>query len=280
VAKASSESAGILYVIATPIGNLADLSARAADVLASVDLVAAEDTRRGGKLMHHLGLDKKMLSLYEHNEDVNSAKLLADLAAGRKIALISDAGTPLIADPGFRLVAAARELGISVVSIPGPSAVTAALSVSGLATDRFVFEGFLPRRTQQRRRHLEQLTLESRTIVLFEAVHRIEATLSDLAEIFGDDRKATVARELTKLHEQVVTAPLGELSALVGTAVPLLGEFVIVVAGAPEATGADDAEIIRVFRLLNEDLPPARAVALCARICGRSRNDVYTLTRG
>jgi 16S rRNA (cytidine1402-2'-O)-methyltransferase len=152
--------------------------------------------------------------------------------------------------------------------------------VSGLATDRFVFEGFLPRRAQQRRQHLEQLTLESRTIVLFEAVHRIEATLSDLAEIFGDDRKATVARELTKLHEQVVTAPLGELSALVGTAVPLLGEFVIVVAGAPEATGADDAEIIRVFRLLNEDLPPARAVALCARICGRSRNDVYTLTRG
>jgi 16S rRNA (cytidine1402-2'-O)-methyltransferase len=279
VAKASSESAGILYVIATPIGNLADLSARAAHVLESVDLVAAEDTRRGGRLMQHLGLDKKLRSLYEHNEDAQTAKLLAELNAGRKIALISDAGTPLISDPGLQLVAAARDSGIAVVSIPGPSAVTAALSVSGLATDRFVFEGFLPRRPQQRRRRLEQLATEPRTIVFFEAVHRIEATLKVLAEIFGGEREATVARELTKLHEQVVTATLTELTALLGSEMPLLGEFVVVVAGAAAAATADDAEILRVYRLLGEDLPPARAVALCARICGRSRNDVYALTR-
>jgi 16S rRNA (cytidine1402-2'-O)-methyltransferase len=177
VAKASSESTGILYVIATPIGNLADLSARAADVLASVDLVAAEDTRRGGKLMQHLGLDQKMLSLYEHNEDAQTVRLLGELKAGRSVALISDAGTPLISDPGLKLVASAKDSGIAVISVPGPSAVTAALSVSGLATDRFVFEGFLPRREHKRRRRLEQLATESRTIVLFEAVHRIEAPL-------------------------------------------------------------------------------------------------------
>lgn len=279
MAKASSESAGILYVIATPIGNLADLSARAADVLTGVDLVAAEDTRRAGKLMQHLGLDKKLLSLYEHNEDAQSPKLLAELTSGRSIALISDAGTPLISDPGLKLVFGAKAADIAVVSVPGPSAVTAALSVSGIATDRFVFEGFLPRRPQQRRRRLEQLATEPRTIVLFEAVHRIESTLKDLAEIFGGEREATVARELTKLHEQVVTARLTELNRMLGSEVPLLGEFVVVVAGAPAATGADDAEILRVFKLLSEDLPPARAVVLCAKICGRSRNDVYALTR-
>lgn len=279
MANASSESTGILYVIATPIGNLADLSARAAQVLESVDLVAAEDTRRGGKLMQHLGLDKKLLSLYEHNEGAQTERLLAELHAGRNIALISDAGTPLISDPGLILVAGAKGSGIVVVSVPGPSAVIAALSVSGLATDRFVFEGFLPRRPQQRRRRLEQLATESRTIVLFEAVHRIEAALEDLAAVFGGEREATIARELTKLHEQVVTASLQELTALLGSDVPLLGEFVVVVAGAPAAPAADDAEILRVYRALSDDLPPARAVALCAKICGRSRNDVYALTR-
>jgi len=279
VAKASSESTGILYVIATPIGNLADLSARAAEMLASVDFVAAEDTRRGGRLMQHLGLDKKLVSLYEHNEDAQTVRLLGELKAGRKIALISDAGTPLISDPGLKLVASAKECGISVVSVPGPSAITAALSVSGIATDRFVFEGFLPRRPQQRRRRLEQLATESRTIVLFEAVHRIEASLKDLEAILGGDRQATIARELTKLHEQVVTATLTELTTRLGSDVPLLGEFVIVVAGASAAAAADDAEIVRVFRLLSDDLPPARAVTICAKICGRSRNDVYALTR-
>jgi 16S rRNA (cytidine1402-2'-O)-methyltransferase len=229
--------------------------------------------------MQHLGLDKKLLSLYEHNEDAQTVRLLGELQAGRKIALISDAGTPLISDPGLKLVASAKDCGISVVSVPGPSAITAALSVSGLATDRFVFEGFLPRRPQQRRRRLEQLATESRTIVLFEAVHRIEAAVKDLQAIFGGERMATIARELTKLHEQVVTATLTELTTLLGSDVPLLGEFVVVVAGASAAAAADDAEIVRVYQLLSDDLPPARAVAICAKICGRSRNDVYALTR-
>jgi 16S rRNA (cytidine1402-2'-O)-methyltransferase len=279
VANASSESAGILYVIATPIGNLSDLSARAAQILNSVDLVASEDTRRGGKLMHHLGLDKKLLSVHEHNEDSQTPRLLADLAAGRSIALISDAGTPLISDPGFHLVAAARQAGIAVVAVPGPSAVTAALSVSGLATDRFVFEGFLPRRQKQRRARLDLLASEPRTMVFFEAVHRIQVTVSDMAEVFGGERQATLARELTKLHEQVVTGSLAELAAALDSDVPLLGEFVLVVAGASFATDVDDAEVRRIYQLLNEDLPSARAVALCARISGRSRNEVYALTR-
>jgi 16S rRNA (cytidine1402-2'-O)-methyltransferase len=279
VANASSESAGILYVIATPIGNLSDLSARAAQILNSVDLVASEDTRRGGKLMHHLGLDKKLLSVHEHNEDSQTPRLLADLAAGRSIALISDAGTPLISDPGFHLVAAARQAGIAVVAVPGPSAVTAALSVSGLATDRFVFEGFLPRRQKQRRARLDLLATEPRTMVFFEAVHRIQVTVSDMAEVFGGERQATLARELTKLHEQVVTGSLAELAAALDSDVPLLGEFVLVVAGASFATDVDDAEVRRIYQLLNEDLPSARAVALCARISGRSRNEVYALTR-
>jgi 16S rRNA (cytidine1402-2'-O)-methyltransferase len=279
VANASSETAGILYVIATPIGNLSDLSPRAAGILETADLVAAEDTRRGGKLMQHLGLDKKMLSLHEHNEDSQTQKLLVELAAGRKIALISDAGTPLISDPGLKLVARARAAGINVVSVPGPSAVTAALSVSGLATDRFIFEGFLPRRTKQRRERLKDLSTEPRTMVFFEAVHRVEATLADMHAVFGSDRKATLARELTKLHEQVLTGTLSELNAAIGDQVPLLGEFVIVVAGSEARIAVDDAEVRRVYELLIEDLPPARAVALCAKICDRSRNAVYALVR-
>lgn len=229
--------------------------------------------------MHHLGLDKKLLSVHEHNEDSQTPRLLADLAAGRSIALISDAGTPLISDPGFHLVAAARQAGIAVVAVPGPSAVTAALSVSGLATDRFVFEGFLPRRQKQRRARLDLLASEPRTMVFFEAVHRIQVTVSDMAEVFGGERQATLARELTKLHEQVVTGSLAELAAALDSDVPLLGEFVLVVAGASFATDVDDAEVRRIYQLLNEDLPSARAVALCARISGRSRNEVYALTR-
>jgi 16S rRNA (cytidine1402-2'-O)-methyltransferase len=279
VANASSKSAGILYVVATPIGNLADLSARAAAVLENVDLVAAEDTRRAGKLLQHLGLDKKLNSLHEHNEALETPKLLAELATGRKIALISDAGTPLISDPGLHLVARAKDAGITVVSVPGPSAVTAALSVAGLATDRFVFEGFLPRRAGQRRRRLEQLAAEPRTMVFFEAVHRIEAAMTDLVASFGAERKATLARELTKLHEQVVTGSLAQLTAMLGSDVPLLGEFVVVVAGAPTEIQADDSETLRIYKLLSDELPPDRAVALCAKICGRSRNQVYALAR-
>ncbi|MGD8339185.1 MAG: 16S rRNA (cytidine(1402)-2'-O)-methyltransferase [Gammaproteobacteria bacterium] len=279
MANARTESAGILYVVATPIGNLADLSPRARDVLGAVDLVAAEDTRRAGKLMQHLGLDQQLVSLHEHNEDAQVPKLLAQLEAGRTIALISDAGTPLISDPGLRLVASAQAAGNRVVSIPGPSAVTAALSISGLATDRFVFEGFLPRKSRRRRDRIEALRTESRTLVLFESVHRVEATVADLVEVLGAERRAAVGRELTKLHEQVVTATLGEIEAALGDSVPLLGEFVLVVAGADMQPAVGAEEIQRIYRLLAEELPPARAAALCAKITGRARSEVYSLTR-
>jgi 16S rRNA (cytidine1402-2'-O)-methyltransferase len=279
VTNSSSESGGILYVIATPIGNLADLGARAGELLGAADIVVAEDTRRGGRLLEHLGLDRKIVSLHEHNEESQTPKLLAELRRGRRLALISDAGTPLVSDPGLKLVAGARAEGLAVVSVPGPSAVTAALSIAGLATDRFVFEGFLPRRQKQRETRLEGLKREPRTLIFFEAVHRIEATLDDMIGAFGARRPAAIARELTKLHEQVENGTLGELRAALGGAVPLLGEFVIVVAGAGPPAGADDDEIRRVYDILLGELPPARAVALCARITGRSRNEVYALTR-
>ena len=266
MANANSESHGILYVVATPIGNLADLGARAAEVLGRVDLIAAEDTRRAGRLLVHLGVQRELLPLHEHNEADQSAKLLRLLEGGGAVALISDAGTPLISDPGLKLVAAANAIGIRVVSVPGPSAVTAALSVSGLPTDRFVFEGFLPRRSARRRERLAEMAAEPRTIVFFEAVHRVEATLADMVAIFGGERRATLARELTKLHEQVLTASLAELGAALGDEVPLRGEFVLVVAGAAGNPGADDDEVRRIYALLAAALPPADAVALCAKI--------------
>jgi 16S rRNA (cytidine1402-2'-O)-methyltransferase len=205
--------------------------------------------------------------------------LLERLALGDDVALVSDAGTPLISDPGLKLVQAAIDAAIEVVPVPGPSAVTAALSVAGLATDRFVFEGFLPRRAGQRRARLEALRSEPRTLVLFESVHRVDAALEDMARVLGGDRKAVIARELSKMHEQVVRGTLAELRGRLGAEIPLLGEFVIVVAGAQAEAPSDDAEVVRIYALLAQDLPPSRAVALCARITGRSRNAVYALTR-
>jgi 16S rRNA (cytidine1402-2'-O)-methyltransferase len=278
VTNTSSKSAGILYIVATPIGNLADLGARAREVLAGVVLVAAEDTRRSGRLLAHLGLDKPQVSLHEHNEDAQVPALIAELGAGHDVAVVSDAGTPSISDPGLRLVRAAAAAGFTVVAIPGPSAVTAALSVAGLPTDRFVFEGFLPRRRAQRLARLEELGAEARTLVFFEAVHRMPETLADLAAVFGAGRPAALARELSKLHEQVARGTLAELAAALGEAIPLRGEFVIVVGGAPSRPAAD-TEILRVYALLAAELPPSQAVSLCARITGRSRNEVYALTR-
>jgi 16S rRNA (cytidine1402-2'-O)-methyltransferase len=204
---------------------------------------------------------------------------VAELARGTDVALVSDAGTPLISDPGLGLVQAAIAAGVRVIGVPGPSAVTAALSVAGLATDRFAFEGFLPRRAAQRRTRLGELAHEPRTLVFFEAVHRIEVTLQDMSEVFGAERAAVIAREISKLHELRVRDSLGGLVTAIGTAIPLRGEFVVIVAGAKAQASAGDAELKRVYALLAAELPPARAVALCARICGRSRNEVYALTR-
>lgn len=279
MANASAKSAGILYVVATPIGNVADLGLRAREVLQAASIVAAEDTRHTGQLLVRIGAARPIVSLHEHNEAAQIGRLIGELELGRSIALVSDAGTPLISDPGLKLVQAAIDAGIPVVTIPGPSAVTAALSVAGLPTDRFVFEGFLPRRAAARRERLRELAAESRTLVFFEAVHRIEATLGDFVEIFGAGRSAVLCRELTKVHEQVERGNLAELRESLGGSVPLLGEFVIVVEGGPAPAAPGDAEVVRLYELLVTELPPARAVALCAKITGRPRNAVYALTR-
>lgn len=268
---------GTLYVVATPIGNLADLSPRARDVLAQAGLVAAEDTRHAGQLLTRLGLSVRLLSLHEHNESARLPELLERLQAGESVALVSDAGTPLISDPGFRLVAAARAAGLPVSPVPGPCAAIAALSVAGLPTDRFHFEGFLPARTGARRARLEQLRARPETLVFYESVHRILDTLADAAEALGPDRPAGVGRELTKLHETWYGGPLGQLAAAVG-GVPgtLKGEYVLVVAG-DTTSGPADGELARVVGILAAELPPAQAAGLAARLTGGNRREAYRL---
>lgn len=269
----------VLYVVATPLGNLGDISQRALDVLAGVDLIAAEDTRHSRRLLGHYGIQTPMTSFHEHNEREKVPVLLARLAAGESLALISDAGTPLVSDPGFVLVRAAREAGYRVVPVPGPSALICALSAAGLPSDRILFEGFAPRRTAARRAWLQGLCREPRTLVFYEASHRILATLQDLADLFGPERRAVVARELTKLHETFLAGGLGELAQQVA-ADPLQrkGEFVVLVAGAePEPEGVMDAEVERVLRLLAGELPLKQAAALAAEITGARRKDLYRM---
>jgi 16S rRNA (cytidine1402-2'-O)-methyltransferase len=276
---ARTKSSGTLFVVATPIGNLDDLSPRARETLCQVEIVAAEDTRRTRGLLSSIGAQPRVIACHEHNEDTRTEQLLERLRAGADIALVSDAGTPLISDPGWKLVTAALAAGIEVRTIPGPSAVVAALAVSGLATDRYVFEGFLPRRALQRTEHLRGLAREPRTLVFFESVHRLADTLRALAEELGASRRAVIARELTKVHEAVYAGSLEELRAGLGRSIPLLGEFVIVVAGSAEDVPVRASEIRRVFALLRDELPPDKATALTASITGASRNTVYRLTR-
>lgn len=269
---------GILYVVATPIGNLLDLSPRAQQTLASVERVAAEDTRHSGALLRHFGIHTPLVSVHEHNERDRCAGLVGELLAGQSLALVSDAGTPLISDPGYHLVRAAQAAGIEVVAVPGPSSLIAALSVAGLPTDRFVFEGFLPARSAARRARLSELAAEARTLVLFESSHRIAESLADLAEIFGPTREATVARELTKRYESVRRAGLGTLAAhFAASEEERRGEFVVLVQGAeaPDAEAGADAGAERVLRLLLAELPLGRAVALAAKITGARRNVLY-----
>ena len=272
------EDRGRLYVVGTPIGNVDDLSPRARDVLAKADVIAAEDTRHTRGLLSRIGVESRLIAYHEHNETERVTQLLEELARGKSVALVSDAGTPLISDPGWRLVHAARAAGIAVVPIPGPCAAVAALSVAGLPTDHFVFEGFLPRRDSARTERLEALKREQRTIVLYEAVHRVAATLSALCDTFGGERRAAIARELTKTHEQIVSSTLAELAASLDATIPLLGEFVIVVAGA-DAAAPDEVEAQRVYELLATELAPAKALKLTAAVTGVSRNVLYRLTR-
>jgi len=270
---------GRLLVVATPIGNLADLSPRAREALASAAIVAAEDTRHTQLLLRAAGVGTPLVSLHEHNETQRVPELLARLAAGEDVALVSDAGTPLLSDPGFELVSRAAQAGFAVHTIPGPSAITAALAVAGLPTHRFCFEGFLPARAAERRTVLAGLAHEARTLVFFEAPHRIAATLADLAEEFGADRPAVVARELTKAHETLYRGTLGELRARAQAEENFArGEITVVVQGAPGAAAAvDGAELRRTMAILLKELPPGRAAATAAQLTGAPRAAAYAL---
>jgi len=272
-------SPGTLFVVATPIGNLADLGGRARDVLGSVDLLLAEDTRHTLQLLRACAIGRAagtLESLHEHNERERTPGVIRRLLAGESVALVSDAGTPLVSDPGASLVRAAAEAGITVSPVPGPCAAIAALSVSALSADRFAFEGFLPAKRAARRSVLEGLARETRTLVFYEAPHRIEATLGDLAEILGATRRAAVSREITKKFETTCRGALGDLLRRVAADADMRrGEMVVVVEGAADVADASDAEIDRVLRLLLAELPAAQAARLAARITGADRKELY-----
>lgn len=271
-----NDRVGTLYIVATPIGNLQDISPRALEVLQRVALVAVEDTRHSRRLFQHFGIHTPMQSLHEHNERERTASLLARLQSGTDVALVSDAGTPLISDPGFVLVRAARAAGIRVVPVPGPCALVAALSVSGLPTDRFRFEGFLPARAAARRTRLQELATETATVVFYESSHRIVDSLQDMAGALGAGRQATLARELTKAFETVHSGTLAELGERVAMEPEQQkGEFVVMVHGATVESGEPDAAAQRTLRILLTELPLKQAAALAAQITGHPKNRLY-----
>ena len=267
---------GTLHIVATPIGNLGDLSPRALETLKSVAAIYAEDTRHTRQLLSHFGLERPLLALHQHNEDAQAAQVVTRLLAGDCLALVSDAGTPLVSDPGFRLVRAARAAGVRVSPVPGACAAIAALSVAGLASDRFVFEGFLPAKGAARRERLARLASEPRTLMFYESAHRIEESLVDMVVAFGDARPAVLARELTKLFETVLDGTLAELLARV-QADPnqRKGEFVLIIEGAGEDADARIIEGRRLYARLVEHLPPSTAARLAAELSGAPRKALY-----
>jgi len=267
--------AGVLYVVATPIGNLGDISARAREILAAASVVAAEDTRHSGHLLRELGLQRPLVSLHEHNERARTTELVARLQAGESIALVSDAGTPLVSDPGFLLVRAALDAGIAVAPVPGACAAIAAISASGLPAERFCFEGFLPARAIARRRRLAELAQETRTLVIYEAPHRIADCLADLAAACGGLRRACVAREMTKRFESFYRGSLADLAARAANDEDMRrGECVVIVAGALEAA-PEAARLDQALGVLLEFLPASAAAAAAAKLTGVRRNDAY-----
>lgn len=268
---------GVLYVVATPIGNLQDVTARALDTLKRVTRIAAEDTRHSRKLLMHYGIDTPLIAVHEHNEREVTGTLLEMLRSGDDLALISDAGTPLISDPGFYLVRAVRQAGMEVIPVPGPCAGIAALSASGLPTDRFVFEGFLPARQHARRQRLESLSDEHRTLVFYESSHRVAECLADMVELLGAGRAAVIARELTKTFETIKAGSLSELVAwLQRDSDQQRGEFVIMVHGKPPVTDAAmDPGAEHVLELLMQELPLKQAASLAAKITGLAKNRCY-----
>jgi 16S rRNA (cytidine1402-2'-O)-methyltransferase len=277
------ESIGRLYVVATPIGNLGDLSARAREILQTVSLIAAEDTRHTGVLLKHFGIETPQISLHDHNERQRAGEIIERLRQGASIALVSDAGTPAVSDPGFELVRAVAAAGFEIIAIPGPCAAIAALSIGALPTDRFCFEGFLPARGAARRARLGSLANEARTIVLYEAPHRVRETLEDCAAVFGGERNATVAREITKLHETTYRGPLAELRARAGADPDFgRGEIVLLIAGSPQSATADGGGadghgggLDRVLKVLMAELPLKQAARLAAQISAVRDNEAY-----
>ncbi len=275
----------VLYLIGTPIGNLGDLTPRAAETLSSVDFIAAEDTRVTLKLLNHLGVKKPLISYYQAQKGrpARAREIVSRILSGENGALVTDAGMPAVSDPGEELVALCAEAGVPVVPVPGPTAAVTALAVSGLPTARFSFEGFLPAEKARRREALEELKEESRTMIFYEAPHRLRAALADLREAFGGDRRAAVCRELTKLHEEILRLTLAEAAALYAETEPR-GEFVLVIAGrektAPAPMEKEDA-IALARELLAGGLSPAAAAKQAARQSGADRREIYrALTAG
>lgn len=273
------ELKGTLYVVATPIGNLDDLSPRAARTLASVDLVAAEDTRHSGRLLSHLGIQKRMVALHDHNEKDRAAGILTELQAGRDVALISDAGTPLISDPGYVLVREARAAGHRVSPIPGPCALVAALSVAGLPTDRFLYVGFLPAKRSGRRASLEVLSSEVATLVFYESPHRIMESVRDIADVLGSNREIVLGREITKTFETFYSGSVADvLAELERDPHGNRGEFVVMVRGAAAQAGSEEAatmDVDRMLRVLLAELPVKKVAKMASELTGLSKNELY-----
>jgi len=271
---------GVLYVVATPIGNLEDLSPRALATLGTVAAICAEDTRHTRQMLTRFGLESPLLALHEHNEDELAERLVARLRAGDSLALVCDAGTPLVSDPGYRLVSAARGAGLQVSPVPGACALIAALSVAGLPSDRFAFEGFLPSKSAARRERLAGLAQEPRTLIFYESAHRISDTLADAGNAFGNDRPAILARELTKMYETVLDGDIAQLRAqLAADPNQRRGEFVLLVQGAADDHDAKLAEGRRLYAALSAHLPPSTAARLAADLSGAPRKLLYTAAR-
>lgn len=265
-----------LYLVATPIGNLEDISYRAVRILTEADLIAAEDTRHSRTLLTHYGIDTPLMSLHEHNETQVLDRVVELVSAGKVVALISDAGTPVISDPGYKLVYALREAGLPLFTVPGASAITASLSVAGLPPDRFAFEGFLPAKPTARKKKLEELRDESRTLVFFESSHRIQAAIADMGEVLGETRLAAVCRELTKKFETVLRAPLLEIAqTLDDDPNQTRGEFVILIAGQVRDRGKALSGALKLATELLEHLPASKAARVAAKLHDVSRRDVY-----
>jgi len=273
-----SNGAGTIYLVATPIGNLEDMTPRGTRILAEVDLIAAEDTRHSAPLLKHLGVRTPMVAYHEHNEDQKTPELIEQVQAGKNIALISDAGTPLLSDPGFRLVAAAHQAGIVVSPVPGPCAAIAALSASGLATNEFLFAGFPPPKQGARQHFFERYAAYPQTLIFYESAHRIVDSIADMAAVFGGDRMAVVARELTKKFETIQQDPLAELRRWVADDPnQQKGEFVVLVRGRAAPTGGEtiDPDTEKLLRLLAAELPPKKAAAIVAQVSGLGKNRLY-----